>query len=95
MLTGLRSRDLVARYAGDEFVVLLDAVNNRQDAEKVRSNIEQLLGAPLQSIDSMHRGDGRFRRSGDVSEDGDIESLIRHSDADINGGNNLPLLYVQ
>jgi diguanylate cyclase (GGDEF)-like protein len=56
MLTGLRSRDLVARYAGDEFVVMLDAVNNRQDAESARSNIEQLLGAPLLSIDADGAG---------------------------------------
>ncbi|MCB1868371.1 MAG: diguanylate cyclase [Gammaproteobacteria bacterium] len=86
MLTGLRSRDLVARYAGDEFVVLLDAVNNRQDAESARSNIEQLLGAPLQSIDS----DAPAATAGAsvglamYPEDGeDIESLIRHSDADM------------
>jgi diguanylate cyclase (GGDEF)-like protein len=68
MLSGLRSRDLVARYAGDEFVVMLDAVNNRRDAESARSNIEQLLDAPLLSIEydgpgCQHR---RFYRSGHV-----------------------------
>lgn len=86
MLTGLRSRDLVARYAGDEFVVMLDAVDNRLDAEKARNKIEQLLGAPLLSIDpaaqiaeagasvglAMYPDDGQ-----------DVESLVQRSDADM------------
>jgi len=86
MLTGLRSRDLVARYAGDEFVVMLDAVNNRPDAERARSNIEQLLGAPLQSIDPA----ARVARAGAsvglamYPDDGqDVESLVQRSDADM------------
>jgi diguanylate cyclase (GGDEF)-like protein len=68
MLTGLRSRDMVARYAGDEFVVMLDAVRNRHDAESARSNLEQLLYAPLAAIDSVARGAaaGCCGRSGNV-----------------------------
>jgi len=86
MLTGLRSRDLVARYAGDEFVVMLDAVNNRHDAERARSNIENLLGAPLQSIDpaALTARAGASVGLAMYPEDGlDVESLVQRSDADM------------
>ncbi|WP_313951885.1 diguanylate cyclase domain-containing protein [Accumulibacter sp.] len=86
MLSGLRSRDLVARYAGDEFVVMLDAVNNRQDAESARSNIEQLLALPLQSIDPMALAATAGASVGLAMypEDGeDVESLVKRSDADM------------
>lgn len=86
MLSGLRSRDLVARYAGDEFVVMLDAVNNRQDAESARSNIEQLLGTPLLSIDTtaLDANTGASVGLAMYPEDGqDVESLVQCSDADM------------
>ncbi len=86
MLTGLRSRDLVARYAGDEFVVMLDAVNNRQDAESARANIEQLLHAPLLSIDAAALGANTGASIGLAMypDDGqDVESLVQCSDADM------------
>ena len=86
MLTGVRSRDLVARYAGDEFVVMLDAVNNRLDAESARGNIEQLLGAPLQSIDPKVKDANTGASVGLAMypEDGlDVESLVNCADADM------------
>jgi diguanylate cyclase (GGDEF)-like protein len=86
MLTGLRSRDLVARYAGDEFVVMLDAVNNRRDAESARNNIEQLLDAPLLSITTaaLATNTGASIGLAMYPEDGqDVESLVQCSDADM------------
>ena len=86
MLSGLRSRDLVARYAGDEFVVMLDAVNNRQDAERARSKIEQLLGAPLLSIApaALDASTGASVGLAMYPDDGlDVESLVQCSDADM------------
>ncbi|EXI88542.1 MAG: Stalked cell differentiation-controlling protein [Candidatus Accumulibacter regalis] len=86
MLTGLRSRDLVARYAGDEFVVMLDAVNNRHDAESARTNIEQLLGTPLLSIDpaASDANTGASIGLAMYPDDGqDVESLVQYSDADM------------
>jgi diguanylate cyclase (GGDEF)-like protein len=45
--TPVRESDLVVRYAGDEFVVLLDSIDNRALAERVRSNLERALDAPF------------------------------------------------
>ena len=75
-----------ARYAGDEFVVMLDAVNNRLDAESARGNIEQLLGAPLQSIDPKVKDANTGASVGLAMypEDGlDVESLVNCADADM------------
>ena len=48
--THVRVQDRVGRYAGDEFVVLLDQIRDPADAETVRHNLEQLLRQPLQSV---------------------------------------------
>ncbi|WP_186406554.1 diguanylate cyclase domain-containing protein [Candidatus Accumulibacter aalborgensis] len=86
MITGLRSRDLVARYAGDEFVVMLDAIHNHQDAESARSKLEQLLGAPLLSLDPPAAGAQAGASVGLAiypEEGQDVESLVQHADADM------------
>ena len=49
--THVRQNDLVARFAGDEFVVLLENIRVRDDLLPIRENIEQALSAPLQSVD--------------------------------------------
>ncbi|SHI98449.1 diguanylate cyclase (GGDEF) domain-containing protein [Malonomonas rubra DSM 5091] len=50
--THIRKQDLVARYAGDEFVALLDGVFSNEDLEPIQKNIEQALATPLQAAKS-------------------------------------------
>ena len=86
MRAGLRSRDLVGRYAGDEFVVMLDAVHSRDDAESARANLEEMLGAPLLAIDptATALGTGASVGLAMYPDDGsDVESLVQQADADM------------
>jgi len=50
--THVRQNDFVARFAGDEFVILLKGVVSSQDLSPIRQNIEMALSAPLKSFDS-------------------------------------------
>lgn len=43
----VRADDVIARYAGDEFVVLLDQLPNRDSLERVRTKFSLALGLPL------------------------------------------------
>jgi len=77
---------MVARYAGDEFVVMLDAVHNRQDAESARSKLEHLLETPLLSLAPTATGARAGAAVGLAiyPDDGqDVESLLQCSDADM------------
>jgi diguanylate cyclase (GGDEF)-like protein len=86
MRSGLRSRDLVGRYAGDEFVVMLDAVHSRDDAESARANLEEMLGAPLLAVDPTGTAASTGASVGLAMypDDGsDVETLVQQSDADM------------
>lgn len=84
MLNGLRSRDLVARYAGDEFVVMLDAVNNLQDAEHARHNLEKMLCGSLRSIASTNESTSASVGLAMYPADGEnVPALVQHADADM------------
>ncbi|MFV0681049.1 diguanylate cyclase domain-containing protein [Ottowia sp.] len=50
--TSLRADDHVGRYAGDEFVVLLNRIRSPDDAEAVRGALEAALREPLYSVPS-------------------------------------------
>jgi diguanylate cyclase (GGDEF)-like protein len=83
----VRAADLVARYAGDEFVILLDDVDDRQAALAVRSHLEAALAEPLQSlaeIDAAAANAGGACGMALYPDDGqDVESLVRHADTDM------------
>jgi diguanylate cyclase (GGDEF)-like protein len=84
----VRAQDMVARYAGDEFVVLLDAIGARTDAEAVREHLDRTLRAPLQALpagaDAGGPPEGAAIGLAVCPDDGqDAETLIRHADADM------------
>jgi len=80
----VRAEDLVARYAGDEFLVMLDSIERREDAERVCANIEALLRQPLELLtgsSSLVPALGAAVGVAVYPEDGqDVDTLIRHAD---------------
>ncbi|MGQ3050833.1 MAG: diguanylate cyclase domain-containing protein [Roseateles sp.] len=84
---GVRIGDIVARHAGDEFVLLLDSVENRADAEAARNHLEAAVRAPLQSLAGIAPAEFQLGASFGIAlypDDGqDTEGLLRHADADM------------
>lgn len=79
----LRQNDLVARYAGDEFVILLGDIADRDSLEAVRKQIEGRLRAPLESVDgsATHINCGGAVGAALYPEDAtDAEGLLKHAD---------------
>lgn len=82
--SAVRAEDLVARYAGDEFLVMLDSIERREDAERVCANIEALLRQPLELLTGSSTLVPALGAAVGVAvypEDGqDVDTLIRHAD---------------
>jgi len=80
----VRADDLVARFAGDEFLVLLDSTGRREDAEQVRVHLEQVLRQPLEVLTgstSLEPALGGAVGLAMYPEDGqDVDTLVRHAD---------------
>ncbi len=80
----VRAQDLVARLSGDEFVILLERVENRDNLERVRQQIQAALKEPLLALGNESLADTDF--GGSVGEalfpdDGDdAESLLKKAD---------------
>jgi diguanylate cyclase (GGDEF)-like protein len=85
LLSGVRDTDMVARYAGDEFLVLLDGVSSAEAAEAVRKQLERALSDP---IDGMP-GDASISVGGSIGlamyprDGGEADSLIAAADKDM------------
>ncbi len=84
LASAVRTDDLVARFAGDEFLVMLESIERRDDAERVRANIEELLRQPLEVLTgskSLEPALGAAVGLAIYPEDGqDVDTLVRHAD---------------
>ncbi|WP_395703640.1 diguanylate cyclase domain-containing protein [Aquabacterium sp.] len=85
--TRLRVDDTVARYAGDEFLVLLDAVADRRDAEQVRADLERAMREPLAALADVAPGEASAGASFGIAmfpaDGADIDTLIKVADQDM------------
>ena len=80
----VRTDDLVARFAGDEFLVLLNTIERREDAERVCANLDEILRKPLEVSTGSQVLEVSLSAAIGVAvypEDGrDVDTLIRHAD---------------
>lgn len=87
MKHALRTNDMVARYAGDEFVILLDSAEFRGNGETVRRHLEEELKRPLdilREIGGQETLEGATIGMALYPEDGlDVETLIKVADTDM------------
>ncbi|MBI5256974.1 MAG: diguanylate cyclase [Burkholderiales bacterium] len=83
----LRAEDTVARYAGDEFLVLLDAVTDRHDAEQVRQHLEAAMREPLAALAELAPGEpsagASFGLAMFPADGADIDTLVKMADQDM------------
>ncbi len=89
LMNSLRESDLAARFGGDEFIVLLEEVANRNDAMAVRDELERVLATPLQSLVNIAADVVTFAAGAAIGialcpEEGrDLETLLKRADEDM------------
>jgi diguanylate cyclase (GGDEF)-like protein len=79
LASAVRPSDAVARYGGDEFVVLCDAIGSRAVAQSIVQRIEALLGRPMM-IGDMNLRIGASVGVAFSQADGDVDALLAEAD---------------
>jgi diguanylate cyclase len=80
LANALRHEDLVARFGGDEFVVLLKNMQSRTEAAAVLDKITEVLCAPIE-LDELKLEVGASIGLAMAPDDGtNIEALLAHAD---------------
>ncbi|MFN3985153.1 MAG: diguanylate cyclase domain-containing protein [Rhodocyclaceae bacterium] len=82
----IRTGDLIARYAGDEFVVLAEDIDARDAVTRIRENIATRLDAPLASLEQANEpvSVGAAVGVAIFPDDGDnAETLVKLADRDM------------
>ncbi len=87
MRATVRTSDFVARYAGDEFIIMLDQIDNKQSAEAVCAKLHNNLAKPIKL--QLADGDIAVEVGAAIglacypSDGQDVDSLIKFADADM------------
>jgi len=83
----VRSGDLVARYAGDEFVLLANNIPDVATARQICAGLERVLHQPLTSVDMKDLPDGILGGAVGVAcypaDAASAEDLIKQADTDM------------
>jgi diguanylate cyclase (GGDEF)-like protein len=83
----VRATDFVARYAGDEFIIMLDQIENKETAEKISAKLQEQLAKPLTLDLTDHSTTvvtGAAIGVACYPTDGqDVSALIKFADADM------------
>jgi diguanylate cyclase (GGDEF)-like protein len=88
LLSLLRPSDQVARFGGDEFVVLLTPCDGERQAASVAARIVDAFGVPFLLGDELHAVGSSIGISMYPRDGLDAETLVRHSDIAMYVGKN-------
>jgi diguanylate cyclase (GGDEF)-like protein len=78
--TILREEDIIARFGGDEFVILLDNITNSNNITELTERILKILKKPISIDDIEHYVSGSIGISVAPDDSTDINQLIKYAD---------------
>jgi diguanylate cyclase (GGDEF)-like protein len=88
LLSQLRPTDQVARFGGDEFMVLLSPFDSEEQVAAVAARIVSAFARPFSIADEQHAVGASVGISVFPRDGGDAATLIRHSDIAMYSGKN-------